>query len=264
MTVKSYRTHAVLKIILLIIGIVCIAAVPFVSHAQSLSPLTTIPVRFVHTVKSNRVHAGEPVLASTIQTVQLPDGQSIPKGSVLQGHIVEARPFVFDTTPYAIQQPSYLSIHFDKIILRNTSVPAQLYVRALVDNLDADKASSPIYLDETDRVGTRQLVGQDQFSPLAKEVLNSDGDVVGYNRKDGVHARLIANRYIVLHEFHDCPGTNTEQAVGIFSADACGIYGFVDVDLSNNGSDNNGTFKLESHHHSVTLQAGSAALLQAF
>jgi hypothetical protein len=261
---KPHRILLFLKITLLAVSIICIASAPSVNCAQSFPASTAIPVRFVHTIRSDRAQVDEVVLARTIQTVQLPDGQSIPKGSILQGHIVNARPFAFDPKPYAIQQPSHLSVHFDRIVLRNTTLPVHVFVRALVDNLDADKASSPIYLDETDSVGTRQLVGQDQFSPLEKEVLDSEGNVVGYNRKDGVHAHLIANRYIVLHELHDCPGTSTEQAVGIFSADACGAYGFVDVVLANNGSENNGTFKLESHHHSVTLQAGSAALLQVF
>jgi hypothetical protein len=259
---KSHRIPAFVRLTMLAIAAVGVVSASSLSRAQSLPASTAIPVRFVHTVKSDRAHIDEPVLAKTIQAVQLPDGQSIPQGTVLQGHIVEVRPFVFNPTPYAVQQSSHLSIQFDRIVLRNTSLPVRVSVRALVDNCDAEKASSPIYLDETDHVGTRQLVGQDQFSPLEKRVLDSDGNVVGYNHKDGVHARLIANRYIVLHMVHNCPADSTEQAVGIFSADACGTYGFVDVDLSNNGSDNNGTFTLESHHHSVTLQAGSAALLQ--
>jgi hypothetical protein len=89
-------------------------------------------------------------------------------------------------------------------------------------------------------------------------VSSVQGDVTGYVRKEGVFARLIASN--ADDSFH-CSGTNTEQSVDIFSADACGIYGLDAVSMADNGW-RSGAFVLESHRHNIKLYAGSKALLQ--
>jgi hypothetical protein len=98
-----------------------------------------------------------------------------------------------------------------------------------------------------------QLVGGGHYSPVGKRVTaGPEDDIVGYNKKQGVFARLLAGG-------SGCEATQTEQSVAIFSPDACGLYGFVSYRLSANGD---GIFRLESTHHTITLYAGSAALLQ--
>ena len=59
-----------------------------------------------------------------------------------------------------------------------------------------------------------------------------------------------------------CEATSTEQSSGIFSANACGVYGLDADSMAANGSTGDGTFTLESRRQSVKLYAGSAALLQ--
>ncbi len=96
------------------------------------------------------------------------------------------------------------------------------------------------------------LIGGAHYSPIAKRVTDGpDDDIVGYNKKQGVFARLLASG-------SGCEGTQTEQSVGIFSPDACGLYGFVGDRLSLN----DGAFRIESTHRTVAIPAGSAALLQ--
>ena len=97
------------------------------------------------------------------------------------------------------------------------------------------------------------LIGGAHYSPVDKHVTyGPEDDIVAYNKKQGVFAHL-------LPAGASCPGTQTEQAVGVFSPDACGLYGFGSVHLS---EDANGTFRLASTHRTVVLYAGSAALLQ--
>ena len=96
------------------------------------------------------------------------------------------------------------------------------------------------------------LVGGAHYSPIGKRV--TDGlydDIVGYNKKQGVFARLLPGG-------GGCEGTQTEQSVAIFSPDACGLYGFVDYHLTAKDS----LFRLASAHFSVIFRSGSAALLQ--
>jgi hypothetical protein len=86
----------------------CAAFAP-AARAITLPGETTIPVVFMHTVDSRKAHAGDVVTAKTMQVVLLPNGEQLPKGTLVTGHVVETRPFQFDETPYAVQQPSYLS-----------------------------------------------------------------------------------------------------------------------------------------------------------
>jgi hypothetical protein len=223
---------------------------------------TAIPVVFTKTVNAAKAKAGDPITAKTIQAVRLPDGENIPKGSRLTGHIVQATSFHFDETPYAKQKPSVLAVHFDRIAVNGTETPVNLTVRALANHNDAEDATFAHNIDESDHVGTIVLVGGAHFSPLSKEVLSSgDEDIVGYNRRGGVFAHLLPGVYQGRDAGFQCSGTSTEQSVAIFSPDACGLYGFANTSLF--GADESSTFRLTSTRYTVTLYAGSAALLQS-
>jgi hypothetical protein len=233
------------------------------SSAADLPQITAIPVVFTHSIEAGRAKPGDPITATTMQIVVLPDGRSIPKGSILLGHVQESRKFVFDSTPYAVQQPSVISVRFEKIVDKGEVILISVSVRALANTLDARDAASPRHLDETDSVGTNVQIGGDSFSPLEKEVRSSDGDIVGYNRKQGVFARLISNEYTSRYASFHCDATMSEQSVAIFSASACGLYGFDTVYMPESGTTTQGAFSLASRRHTVTLYAGSSALLQA-
>jgi hypothetical protein len=229
-----------------------VAMVP-ASHAVTLPGETTIPVMFTHTENAAKAKAGDVVTAKTMQVVLLPNGDQIPKGSMVIGHIVEARPFKFDDTPYVVQQASYLAIKIDQVVDKSGPSSVVTSVRALADPISVHEALSPHGIDETDYLGTVTLVGGAHYSPIDKHVTDGpDDDVVAYNKKQGVFAHLLPGGA-------SCPGTQTEQSVGVFSPDACGLYGFGSIHLEDSGS---GTFRLASTHHTVVLYAGSAALLQ--
>lgn len=251
------------KAIVLLLSIVSAGGVNTFCRAASFPSSTAIPVEFTHTIEAGKAKPGDAVIAKTIEIVTLSGGTIVPKGATLVGHVVESRAFVFDPTPYAIQKPSTLSIHFDKVLARNEMIRVDMSVRALANSGTAYEAAVPQGIDESDHLGTMVQVGGDHFSPISKEVFSSDDeDIVGYNRKDGVFARLIANDYVDRYASVRCDSTSTEQSVGIFSASACGLYGFYQVYMSEDGSDDGGSFKLESRHRNVKLYAHSAALLQ--
>jgi len=228
------------------------------SHAITLPDQTTVPVIFTHTVNSAKAKAGDTVTAKTMQIILLADGNQLPKGSLVVGHVVEAHSFKFDDTPYAAQGPSYLAIQFDSVVARGTPSHLVAGVRAMADPISVQEALSPHGIDETDFPGTVVLVGGAHYSPVDKHVTEGDDeDVVAYNKKQGVFAHLLPGNYQgSLH----CQGTQTEQSVAIFSPDACGLFGFKSVSLSQDSA--NGTFRLTSTHHTVILYGGSAALLQ--
>jgi hypothetical protein len=229
--------------------------------ATTIPASTAIPVRFTQTVDSAKAKSGDTVTAQTIQSVVLPDGTSLSRGALLIGHVVDAHPYVFDSAQYAKQAPSVLAIHFDRAVDKGSTIPLSVAVRALADKVASDKASSPTYGID-DNVGTMIQVGGDQYTPGSRVAFSPGRDAVAYVRQDGVHARLIANEYVhngaVLH----CDGTSTEQSIGIFSANACGFFGYNSIYMESNGSTNDGIVKLESHHDTVKIYAGSTALLE--
>jgi hypothetical protein len=170
------------------------------------------------------------------------------------GHVVVLDSFHFDQTPYAHQKPSMLSIHFDKLQTAGATIPVNLSVRAIASTIDSDQAARPHYLDETDRVGTITLIGGTELTPMDKMIQSDNGDAIGYNRKNGHFARLVATGH--------CAATDSEQAIAIFSPDACGAYGFAGDYLADSGQDGSGTFTLAVRGRSLKLYAGSTALLQ--
>jgi hypothetical protein len=97
---------------------------------------------------------------------------------------------------------------------------------------------------------------------LDKTILSDDGDAIGYNRKGGVFARLIASGSSGPGALIHCDATDTEQSVAIFSPDACGLYGFAGDYMLQNGQDGSGTFTIAVRGRSEKLPAGSTALLQ--
>jgi len=249
------------SISLAILGIVSMAASSIYGQVAPIPSATAIPVIFTHTIVAGVAKPNEIVTARTNQVVFLPNGQVLPKGATVSGHVVESTAFVFDSTPYAAQKPSVLSIHFDKVVVSGSTIPVSLSVRAISGPVQAREAETVHYVGDYDSVGTRTLIGGSSFSPLENAVLSPKGDVVGYVREQGVFARLIAGDELQKSSPFHCSGTNTEQSVDLFSADACGVYGLEAVSMPDNGS-RSGAFILESRHHGVKLYAGSAALLQ--
>jgi hypothetical protein len=169
---------------------------------------------------------------------------------------------VEDQTPNGQPAPSVLAIHFDRAIDdAGASIPLNVYVRAFADKVASDKASWPAYGFD-DNVGTMMLVGGDHYTPGSHVGFSPDQDAVLSVRKDGAYARLISNDYfhgdVALH----CDATSTQQPVGIFSANACGYFGYSAIHLESNGSAQGGTFRLESSHDQVKIYAGSTALLE--
>jgi hypothetical protein len=223
------------------------------SHISLSSP-TTLPVTFTKTVSAGHAKPGDPVEAKTIQRIQLSVGGAIPSGSRVVGHVISATGFAYDKTPYAHQRASALSIHFDAVQVNGGSIPLNVTVRAIAAPIATWDAQKP-QASDMDSLGTTTQIGGDLLVPSQSEVRNSEGDVVGYNKRSGVYAHLIAHA--------GCDGSDVEVSVAMFSASACGAYGFNGVNLTEQGSSANpSTLTLVSTHASPALWKHTIALLQ--
>lgn len=223
-------------------------------QAQTLNAPTTLPIVFTRSISAKNAHTGDLVTAKTTQIVRLSDGEIIPKGAQIHGHVVAANPFVYDATPYARQKASVLSIRFDSIEARQQAIPLDVTVRAMADPLTSEAARTPINHD-IDPSGATTQIGGDQRYPWNAPVTNEDGDVVAYSRHDGVYAHLIASG--------GCDGSSVEVSVGIYSASACGLYGFDRTSATEFGSVTHpSTLTLISTHSSPKIWKESTALLE--
>jgi hypothetical protein len=245
-----------------ILGLACLGAQASIGHADALPPSTTIPVYFTHTIKAGKAKPGDPVTAISMQTVNLPGGQTIPKGTMLVGHVVASQSAAIDPRASNAQKPSVLSIRFDRIAGKDLNLPVNVSVRALANDIEANEASRPQYYDVKDGTGFIDLVGGDAIYLPRTNVVSNTGEIVGRKNSQGVLARLIENDYVSQESIWHCDRTDSEQSIGIFSPRACGVYGYGSVYMPSNGSDGSDVFTLETHHGTVQLNRYSAALLQ--
>lgn len=220
----------------------------------SSSPRATLPIAFTNTVSADKAHAGDVVHAKTTQVARLANGEVIPVGTEIVGHVAIATPFVYDKTPYATQRESVLEIQFDSLRIGGRDVPLKVTVRAMADPLTSGGAREPKSSD-LDSLATVTQIGGDQLVPSQSEVVNRNGDVVAYNRRNGVYAHLIPHA--------GCDGSDNEVSVGIFSPSACGLYGFTDVGARETGSVSSPSkLSLISTHGSPKIWRSSTALLE--
>jgi len=234
-------------------------AIAQVTPTPALFPETTLPIQFTRSVDASHAHAGDAVSAKTTQQVRLADGQMLPAGAHVTGHVVTASPFAFVKTPYAKQQASTLAVRFDSIESKGKSLPLQVYVRAMADPITVWDAQRPKSTD-LDSLSTTTQIGGDQVVPSQSEVTSQDGDTVGYRRRGDVYAHLISASG---NGPQGCDASDTEQSMGLFSASACGLYGYTDVTLLSTGKTGDiSTLTLASRRRSMKIWAKSAALLE--
>jgi hypothetical protein len=232
-----------------------------ISQPYSLSPGTTLPVRFDKTIDPAQVHPGDTFFAKTAQVVRLSNGKMLPAGSRVNGQIVTVSPFAFDKTPYAKQKASILAIRFDSVQNKDVRIPLHVYVRAMADPFVVRDAELPKSTD-LDPLSTTTQIGGDQVVPSQSEVLAREGDIVGYQRRGGVYAHLIS---AVGKGPTECDGSDTEQSMGLFSAAACGLYGYTDATLVTNGKAGEPSIlTLSSRRRSAKIWANSEVLLEVF
>lgn len=229
--------------------------------ASTLPPSTTIPVIILDTVDAGKAKPGHEIKAKTMQLVRLPSGASIPKGSMVLGHVSQVHWFPSEG------KPSSLTIVFDKIFARGQAIHLHVFVRAMADVFSTQDAMGPELPSDMNFSNTVSLIGGDEVTPGEKTVVSANGDTdkVGVNVHDGVFSRLRPSSYLGNLIHYHCSGTDTLQSVAIYSADACGVYGFPDTDLVQNGlTTPDGDIKLTSTKHRVSIHSGTSMLLQVF
>lgn len=223
------------------------------SLAQTeVPPGTLLPVMLSSSIDSEKSKTDHKISARVMQDVPLYGKDKLPAGSHISGHIVQVSDsrvtFVFDR----------LTVHHDTTSLHSS-------LRALASMMDVHDAQLPANAISNDHGTseydwtTRQIGGDLVYGKRGGNVMRGP-EVIGHSvLGGGVIAIPRAEPGTKCHAEGD---NGTPQALWLFSASACGVYGYPDVEIAvPSKSDSPGTIVLVSNKR-IKIRAGSGMLLR--
>ena len=228
-------------------------------HDTKIPAGTILPVVLRTSFELDRCKPGELLHGKVAQAVPLPSGETIRRGSQVEGHIVEV-------TPAANGAGAKVSIQFDKLYFAGKWLPVTTNLRAIAGFMTVIESGVP---DEAPGEGapytwlpTTQIGGDSVYGVWGPVMSwNDASEVVGKSVGDGVLARPKAK------EDTNCrgelEGNDKPQALWVFSTDACGSYGIEHLNIVHAGRTHPvGTIVLASETQHVKLRNGDGLLLR--
>jgi hypothetical protein len=220
--------------------------------ANSIPAGTVLPVRLDSTLSSVTNHAGQRITARIMQTVPLQGGSIVPAGAKVIGHIVDVS-----------ASPARVSVVFDTLETRGEKIPIATNLRAIASFVAVSDAQLP---DSGPDRGTPETawttiqVGGDAVYRGGGHVVGVNG-IVGEPVVGGVLSHLYAN------EEGGCRGpinaNDSLQALWVFSSDACGAYGFSNLEIRHTGrTEPSGQIRFDSPKGPVKIDRGAGLLLR--
>ena len=220
--------------------------------AEVIPAGTIIPLRLNSALRSDKGGSGDAITATVMQDVPLATGETLPAGSKVTGHVVEA------ITPGKGSDEPRISFQFDQIRLGSQTIPITTNLRAVASRSAVLAATplptSPDYADD------QVQIGGDQISYGSDGPVMVGSQVVGKYTSQGVLA------YGGQDLGTPCRGTIDDndhpQAFWLFSANACGSYGFDGLTVFHSGRTAPvGEITLSSNGKMLKVDKGSAMLL---
>jgi len=201
---------------------------------QQLPAGTVIPVLLETTLDSNKIKTGQRVQTEVGQDIRLEDGGLIPVGSKLLGQVTKLG---------GESGASTVTVRFDRLLPRKSkkSLPLEVRLRALASPVrvtDAGNSTSyGVGIKNESSNWTTVQVGGDVVYRGGGRVVNSVGQPVGNPARGGLFDPWSA----VLGEVSNPAGSACQnlplstgrQSLWIFSAGACGVYGFQNLRYEN-------------------------------
>jgi hypothetical protein len=225
-------------------------------NTRSAEPIpagTILPVSLNSDLRSDRSGSGTAIIATVMQDVPLGRGETLRKGSMLTGHVVEAM------SPGKGSDESKISFQLDHVRLGNQTLPISTTLRAVASRSEVSAATPELtsseYADNTVEIGGDQISYGEGGPVLVRS------EVVGKYTRQGVLANVDQDLGTPCRVTID---TNAQpQAFWLFSVNACGTYGFGDLRILRSGrTESPGEVTLASNLKAVKLDKGSAMLLR--
>lgn len=216
-----------------------------------------LPLHLEGTLSVKHVRAGDSIEARVMQEVPLPHRGKIPLRSLVKGSILHV---ARDEDEIGVQ----VTLRFDTLIVHRQTFSMVTGLRAIASNMEVHEAQMPLnQVDEAQPLGwasTVQIGGDYRFG---------DGDRVRNRWKETVGRAVPGGGVLVNVSANPkmgcegpAAGENPPQALWLFSADACGVYGLKGVQLTHNGlSAPFGEITLHFKKAEMVLRAGAGLLL---
>ena len=222
--------------------------------ATSVPAGTILPLRLTSDISSAKSHPNQIIRARLAQDVPLADGSIIHSGAIVVGHIVSV-------TPAASGSEATVTLRFDTLESRQGKTPMVTNLRAIASFVEVGEAEVP--MEGPDRgtpanAWTTEQIGGDIVYRGGGPVEAASGQV-GVPVSGGVLSRLSANPGGGCRAETDA--NDAPQALWVFSADACGVYGMPNVKIRDAGR-RSGEIVLSSTKGSLEVHPGSALLLR--
>ncbi|MFP5250367.1 MAG: hypothetical protein ACLGP3_11140 [Acidobacteriota bacterium] len=220
--------------------------------AQTALPEGTIlPVSLDRGLNAQKLHAGQKIHARIMQSIP---GTRVHRGSQVLGHVVRVT-----------AQPngaSTLELRFDAVESAHRRIPVQVHLRALASPLEVEFAQIPEEMSSrglTPETWDTEQIGGDQ-------VYRGGGPVAENNKPVGKPVAYGVEATPQTRPGGPCRGESIDntrvQALWLFSANACGIYGFPYLRIEDAGRSNGGSIVLTARKGKLSLGGGSALLLR--
>jgi hypothetical protein len=225
---------------------------PTVGAAQTTLPAGTfLPVSLDHGLNAKKLHSGQMIHARVMQSIP---GTQVHRGAQVIGRVVRVQT--------QSRGPATLELRFESVESHHRRIPVHTDLRAIASPLEVELAQIPEEMSSrglTPETWDTQQIGGDQ-------VYRGGGPVAESNKPVG---KPVA--YGVEVTPRSSPGTpcraeigdNTHpQALWLFSANACGVYGFPNLHIEHAGRANGGAIVLTARSGKLNLGGGSALLLR--
>jgi hypothetical protein len=214
-----------------------------------------LPAQLDRTLSVEDAHVGDVVRLRIMQEVPLPNRDRIPFRSIVKGSVVRV---TRDEDEIGVE----LTVRFDAVSHRKENLPVATSLRAMASSIAVREAQAPggAYDEAFPRWATTRQIGGDIRYGDGSSVRNFWNETVGQAVLGGVLGHLKAN------PVSGCEGADSAddpQALWLFSANACGIYGLKGVELIHNGeSEPVGEITFHFKKGNMKLRAGTGMLLQ--
>jgi hypothetical protein len=222
-----------------------------------MPPGTILPIRLNHGF-SDKSHPGSAISGRVVQSVPLPNARTIPEGATVSGTITAIQAATAGARPTVSFTFTELEIHHQKF-------PIFVDLRALASSMQISLAQIP---DVSSGFGTPTTwadtvqIGGDYVYGAGGEVTDQHNEKVGKALLGGgVLVRVKAQPGMPCRG--DLGDPDRLQALWVFSADACGVYGLQGVKIAHAGrTDPVGVITLTAASGQVRVGSGSGMLLR--
>jgi len=215
-----------------------------------------LPTQLDRTLSIEDARAGDAIEGRIVQEVPLPNKEKIALRSVVKGLVVHV---ARDEDETGVE----LTVRFDVVSHRGQNLPVTTSLRAIASYMAVRDAQMPVgaYDEAFPRWANTVQIGGDIRYGDGHTVRNRWNETVGKAVLGGVLVHAKANPAF------GCEGPvgsdDRPQALWLFSADACGVYGLKGVQLIHNGqAEPVGEITLGFKKTNMKLRAGTGMLLR--